>query len=384
MYTSLAIVVFISGLSLVLYTYIGYALILRLFPQKKPQHSEAYLPPITIVMPVHNEAGIIENKIANCLQLNYPPEKIQLLVVDDGSTDGTATLVRKYKQVQLLAHKERLGKSAAINTAMRNIDTPLVVFTDATAKIDVQAIRFMVAHFADARVGGVSAEKIISDAGQLSVVSEAESIYWQYESYLKQSESEYYSVLGADGALFAIRTALFRELDADLILDDFAISADVCLQGLQVIYEKRAYAYEPASDNIAAERRRKIRISAGCFQALVRYPELLNAFANPRLFLVYVSHRVLRWTLCPILLPVLFFLNAILAHQTGSGLLMFMWVLQLAFYFAAMVGSFVNQKRLPGWLLIPFYFVFMNLALYRGFWRFVKSSQTVLWEKQYR
>jgi cellulose synthase/poly-beta-1,6-N-acetylglucosamine synthase-like glycosyltransferase len=191
-------------------------------------------------------------------------------------------------------------------------------------------------------------------------------------------------VVGAAGELFSIRTALYEPLDEAVILDDFVLSAKICLKGYRFAYEEQATATEAASENLAEEQKRKVRISAGCFQALVLLKEMLNPFRNWRLFFQYISHRVLRWTVCPLLVPLLFFANAMLAFR-GSEDYAILFGGQCLFYIVALLGWTTSDKKgLPKMLFIPYYFVFMNLSLYIGFYRFLTREQSVVWNKSAR
>lgn len=369
------------------YTYLGYGLllfVLTFFTRQRAPKPLQQLPHVTIVVPAFNEEDVIEKKIHNTLSLNYPKDKLFFLFVTDGSTDDTNAIIRQYKQIRLLARDVRLGKTAAINRAMQEVQTPVVVFTDANTLLHKDCLRKIVPHYTDGSVGGVAGEKRIFDK-EASTVGLGERLYWQYESLLKKADSKFYTVIGAAGELFSIRTALFRPVKEEAILDDFVISAKVCLQGYRFVYEEGAYALEVSSASMHEEQKRKIRISAGCFQALFLLKGLLNPCRNFRLFFQYLSHRVLRWTLCPICLPLLFVSNAWVAFAANESFYRFFFAGQVVFYLLAILGGLLLQKaRWQQVLLVPYYFVFMNLSLCIGFLRFVTKRQTVLWQKAAR
>lgn len=372
------------GVFTIFYTYAGYAFFLwiytRAFQKKKKGNAE--LPAVTLIVPVFNEEDIIELKIKNSLSLNYPREKLQFLFINDGSTDATEAIGTKFSEIKWLSIPHRMGKISALNQAMKIVTTPVVVFSDANSMLDEESIRKLVRHFADEKVGGVSGEKKIKDSG--SVISSSEKLYWQYESFLKKVDSDYYSVVGADGALYSIRSTLYRPVKEDVILDDFFISTQICLEGYLFIYEPDAFALETSSVSIKDEQQRKVRISAGCFQAFVRLPALLNLFRNFKLSLIYISHRLLRWVVCPVLLPVLFILNGILAYHF-EGIYVLLMVLQGLFYLLATIGFALKEQRIKAkFLFIPYYFFFMNYSIYLGILRFLNGKQTVLWEKPHR
>lgn len=372
---------------LLFYTYIGYGMLLfalAFFAKRKTAGRLSQLPPLTLVVPAFNEEAFLEKKIQNSLALRYPKDKRFILFVTDGSTDATNAIIRSFPEVELLTADKRRGKTAAINRAMQLVKTPVVVFTDANTLLHEDCLLKMVPHYADETVGGVAGEKQIVEK-EASAVGLGERLYWQYESLLKKADAKFYTVIGAAGELFSIRTALFQPVRENVILDDFVISAKVCQQGYRFAYEAGAYAVETSSTTIREERKRKIRISAGCFQAMLLLKSLLNPFRNFRLTFQYVSHRVMRWTVCPLCLPLLFGANCALAFSTENSFFTTAFAGQLLFYGLAALGGFLSRKkRLPKLLLVPYYFVFMNLSLYIGFYRFLTKKQSVMWKKAER
>lgn len=374
------------ALAVLFYTYVGYGVLLLLlnaFRKKRPPFPH-FTPPLTLVIPAYNEADCIEQKIENSLSLAYPPGNLFIVVVTDGSTDGTPQIVQRYGQIALMHLPQRRGKTAALNRAMQGAQTPYVVFTDANTLLSKNSLLDMMRHYADPATGGVSGEKRVAN-GSASPVGWGEGLYWQYESALKKASADFYTVVGAAGELFSVRTELFKPVPEDTILDDFAASVAVCTQGYRVAYEAAAVAAEPPSLNAAEERKRKVRISAGCFQALVRYKHLLNPWRNPRLAFQAFSHRVLRWVACPLALPLLLFCSGWLWAHNGGLFYTVAFFAQCLFYALAAGGRLVANKNAAGLLLLlPYYFVFMNACVYAGFVRFVQKRQSVLWEKAVR
>lgn len=378
---------FWTSFALLVYAYLGYGgliFVLSIFYKRKPLETLADLPSLTVVVPAFNEEAVIEKKIQNSLLLNYPPGKLRFLFVTEGSTDRTNEIIQAYSQLMLLTGPHRKGKTAAINRAMQAVQTPVVVFTDANTLLHQDSLLRMVQHYADETVGGVAGEKRILEK-ENSAVGLGERLYWQYESWLKKANANFYTVIGAAGELFSIRTILFKPVREDVILDDFVISAGVCRQGYRFVYEAGAYATETASASVAEERKRKVRISAGCFQALALLGDLLNPFHGFRLSFQYFSHRVLRWTLCPLCLVVLFFSNGFLALTTGPLFYHVAFLLQVIFYGFAIIGRLLLQKKkMPTIFLVPYYFVFMNVSLCTGLYLFLAGKQTVIWQKAIR
>lgn len=212
-----------------------------------------------------------------------------------------------------------------------------------------------------------------------------EGFYWKYESFLKKQDALFYTVVGAAGELFSVRTALYEYIGENVLLDDFVISLKVCQKGYRVAYEPGAYAMEPPSLSIAEEKKRKIRISAGGFQSILILKSLLNIFKYPVLSFQYISHRVLRWAVCPFLLPFLLIANILIALKAPSILINSLLICQILFYLAALAGWLLTQKNIKVKLLyIPYYFLFQNISVYLGLIRFLKGKQTVLWEKANR
>ncbi|MDQ6609455.1 MAG: glycosyltransferase, partial [Bacteroidota bacterium] len=276
------------------------------------------------------------------------------------------------------------GKSAAINRAMQEVKTPVVVFSDANTLLHPQSIKRLVSYYSDEKVGGVSGEKRIGDTKD-STVDFGERLYWQYESLLKKANGNFYTIVGAAGELFSIRTNLFLALEAGIILDDFVISARVCQQGYRFLYDSEAYGVETSSASMREERKRKVRISAGCFQSMVLLKSLLNPFKHLRVTFQYISHRVLRWTVCPLLLPFVFILNIFLFFSGTEGVYKILFWLQCCFYFFAILGWLADGKRpFVKFFFIPYYFVFMILSQYAGFYRFITKRQSGVWEKAER
>lgn len=375
---------FISAL-LVFYTYIGYGAVIyfltKLKKNWKPQN-EGYEPEITLVVPAYNEKDYVKDKIENSLQINYPKDKLKLVWVTDGSNDGTPAEVEKFESVQLYHEDARNGKIAAINRVMDFIHTPIVIFSDANTFLPPNAIREMINLFADESVGCVAGEKRVmqSDNG---MAGSGEGLYWKYESKLKELDFKLHSAVGAAGELFGVRTELFEKVESNVILDDFIISLRIAQKGYKIGYNPNAYALEAPSASIADEMKRKVRISAGGLQSVVMLSSLLNIFKYGMLSFQYISHRVLRWTVTPIALLLLFVSNIFLINN--GWLYQTSFSLQAIFYMCAVAGyvlrDTMNRRKI---ITIPFYFVFMNWSVFLGAVRFFKRKQSAAWEKSNR
>ncbi|MEM8524115.1 MAG: glycosyltransferase family 2 protein [Bacteroidota bacterium] len=388
--------VFWISLAIILYTYLGYGIILyllvrikRFFSKEEDTKIRENLPNVTFLVAAYNEQDYIEEKIANSLAFDYPKDKIQYFFVTDGSDDQTPQLIENYRLpadvfLQLFHRLERKGKIAAVNRVMPLVKTPIIIYTDANTDINKDAIRKIVRHYNDPKVGAVAGEKRIQLQEKEGANSAGEGLYWKYESALKKWDSELNSVVGAAGELFSIRTALYEEPPQDSIVEDFYMTMRIAAKGYKVAYEPDAYAVETASASVAEELKRKIRIAAGGFQSIVRLANLLNIFKYGLLTFQYVSHRVLRWTLAPLSLLLLFISSLILA-QKGSTFHQLVFATQVAFYILALGGYVLEKQKLKLKIFfVPYYFCIMNYAVFRGFFRYLSGGQSVLWERAKR
>ncbi|WP_259070652.1 glycosyltransferase family 2 protein [Mucilaginibacter sp. X4EP1] len=379
------------SLFIVFYTFMGYGILLyviikikRVFKGKPilPNIIDELLPTCTLVVAAYNEEFYIEEKINNSLQLNYPAEKFKLIFITDGSSDKTTEIISRHNRIQLLHQPERAGKIAAVHRAMKFVDTEIVVFTDANTFLNKDALINICKHYADNTVGAVAGEKRVQIEENADASSAGEGFYWKYESALKKWDSELYSVVGAAGELFSVRKSLYQDVQPDTVLDDFMISMLIAAQGYRIIYEPDAYAIETASENVSEELKRKIRIAAGGIQSILRLKGLFNPFKYSVLSFQYVSHRVLRWTITPFLLILVFFLNALLVDEPFYQLVFFA---QILFYVLAMLGFIMEKRQIRiKALFIPYYFCVMNYAVLMGIIRYFSNKQSAVWEKAKR
>jgi cellulose synthase/poly-beta-1,6-N-acetylglucosamine synthase-like glycosyltransferase len=377
---------------LIFYTYIGYGLFLLIIVSfknkisiKKNYVNTEYLPEVTMVVAAYNEEDCINDKIINTLELDYPKNKISYLFVTSGSTDKTKNIIQKHKEITLLHTDKREGKIEAINQAMKLVKSEIVIFSDANAMINKMGVKEIIKHYKNKKIGGVAGEKRILKTKNNKAAGSGEGIYWKYESFLKKYDFKLYSTVGAAGELFSIRTKLYQNVEKNILLDDFIISMRIAKQGFIIAYEPNAYAQESGSESIKEEMKRKIRISAGGIQSIIILSELLNIFKYSILSFQYISHRVLRWSITPIALLILFPLNLVLFNQSSHPIYTIILICQITFYFLAILGwIFENINIKLKLLYIPYYFTFMNFCLIIGFFNFLKGSQTVLWEKAKR
>jgi cellulose synthase/poly-beta-1,6-N-acetylglucosamine synthase-like glycosyltransferase len=329
----------------------------------------------------YNEEQILAQKLENTESLHYPADRLTILVVDDGSEDGSVSMLEQYPRVKLVRHPERRGKIAALNTAMTHVQTSIVVFSDANSLLNAESIGYLVEHFNDPHIGAVAGEKKIAHT---SGMGDAEGWYWKYESYMKKLDASLYTVLGATGELFALRTPLFQPISEDVILDDLMLSMQVSLQGYAIAYEPKAFTMEAPSSSLGDERRRKVRIATGAFQSLRRI-SLRKMLGKPVLAFQFFSRRWLRWVVSPFAVVLLLVLNVVLALYSDSAVYDYLLIAQVLFYAAALVGwLLIRQNRSFALTTIPFYFLFMNFCMLIGLQHFWADKQTVLWSKAER
>jgi poly-beta-1,6-N-acetyl-D-glucosamine synthase len=384
-------VVFWLSLFVIFYAFIGYGILLtimvrvkRLFAHPLNQAMEKeYLPLVSLIIPCYNEADIIREKVLNSLSLDYPREKLGLYFITDGSNDHFREVLEEFPEVILLHQDRRAGKTAAENRAMRLVSTPIVVFSDANTFLNKAALKNIVRHFADPKVGCVSGEKRVRAEQKDEASTAGEGMYWKYESYLKRLDSELYSAVGAAGELVAFRSSLYQHLPEDTLLDDFMQSMLIASQGYRIVYEPEAYALEEGSASVKEELKRKIRIGAGGWQSMYRLLHKITPWKQPSLYFQYLSHRVLRWAVTPILLVLVFILNLLLLGE--GAVYTFIFIAQILFYLAAGLGYGLETRKLRWkFLFFPYYFCVMNYAVLMGLFRFLKGSQKGAWEKALR
>ena len=385
-------ILFWLSVGMVLYTYLGYPLLLLLLAslrqafadfrfafrggQRRQRWTGECLPSVSLVFSAYNEEAVIEAKMRNCAGLDYPAERMEILVGCDGCTDRTAEMARAagLPNSRILEYSERSGKLEILNRVMREAQGEIVVFSDANTLLDPGAVRSLLRQFSDPRVGCVCGELRLTsiEAGQ-----KTESIYWRYEVFLKFLESRLNLLLGANGGIYAIRRELFSPLPKLAIIDDFLVAMHIHAAGYQVVYDPEAVAHEETSHGVRHEFRRRVRIGAGNFHALRYTWRMLSPTAGGVAF-SYWSHKIFRW-LVPFALPTAFLCALFLVRQpfyefcSAAGVVLLLM---------ALVGHRMElRNKLRSLFSIPYYFVSMNLALMLGFFRFLAGSQSAAWQR---
>ncbi|HSJ66760.1 MAG TPA: glycosyltransferase family 2 protein [Anditalea sp.] len=382
-------ILFWLSLFLVFYAFLGYGIVAYVMVKMRKGFpipavpSDVALPEVTLVIPAYNEMDCLPAKVDNSLSLDYPKEKLKIIFVVEGSNDGSEEYLDKLDGIEVIGGPARRGKIEAINMTMPKIDTPITVFTDANTQLNPEAIKKIVRHYQDPAVAAVAGEKRVLIEEDAKASGAGEGIYWKYESFLKKLDSDLQTIVGAAGELFSIRTELYEPVEADTMLDDFMISMRFAVQGYRVIYEPNAYASEKPSFSMGEEKKRKVRISAGGFQAMNRMQHVMNPFRYGLLAFQYVSHRVLRWAVTPFCLPILFIANLFLVGQ--HWIYDLIMVAQVGFYLLAAVGAVLESYNLKvKAFFVPYYFCFMHYAVFLGLKKYLKGNHSGIWEKAKR
>jgi cellulose synthase/poly-beta-1,6-N-acetylglucosamine synthase-like glycosyltransferase len=371
-------VVFWVFVAILLYVYAGYPVLLAVIRRfvRNPILKSDIQPTVCLFVAANDEAAVIESKLRNSLALDYPRSRLSIVIASDGSVDGTNDIVRAFAPhgVRLLEFPFRRGKISAINDGMRLVDSEIVVFSDANTFLQPQAVRMLVRNFADETVGAVSGDVILF--GERAALAESEDLYYRYERWLQAAESDIGSMLGVDGALYAIRRSLFQAPPADTILDDMAIPMAVVRAGRRVVFEPEAVAHEPGSDTASEEFTRKARVVAGAVQFLLRRDSSVPR-RRFQLLAALISHKALRW-LSPAFAVFAFCASVVLA-PTSRGFLAAA-LLQFAFLLAGLIGCIPALRRVSPFGLAH-YFWLVQAAAAVGFVRGVLGRQSVAWRR---
>ncbi len=362
------------------YTYVGFFALVSLLAFLRPRRvNKADVEPIvTLVIAAYNEEPVIREKILNSLRLDYPEEKLEILVAADGSTDRTADIAREYPGVKVLHETERRGKSAALNRAAAAAAGEVFFFSDANTIYAPGALRRLVRNFNDPSVGGVSGRKVVRSDSRREAAA-GEKGFWNYEARLKKAETDLGSVSTADGEMFAVRRSLYEAIPPRMVHDDMYLTLKIVQKGFRVVYEWDAVSEEAASKSLRDEFFLKTRYASAGYQILKEFREML---LPPRTWFAgqFLSHKLLRWA-APFPLIAAFVLSALIP----SSLYREIFALQCAFYATAVAGFFLTRRGIKNPLLyFPLYFCFGNGAALYGFFKFFRGGQSPLWRKAER
>jgi cellulose synthase/poly-beta-1,6-N-acetylglucosamine synthase-like glycosyltransferase len=376
------ILFWISVLAL-LYVFVGYPLILLLLgkiTQRPPVLKKAICPPVTLLISAYNEEEVIEAKIRNSVALDYPREMLEIIVVSDASTDGTDDIVRRYKAEGVILQRMpvRKGKTAGLNEAVPVARGDVIVFSDANVFYATDVIRKLVRNFGDPSVGCVTGNSCYLDS-EASNAGKSENTYWGYERFLKIKESQIGSMVGSDGAMFAVRKDLASPLGSDDI-NDFVMPLQVVSRGYRNVFEPEAMGYEKAVSQLAQEFRRKVRIVSRSWHGLFRVKALLNPYRYGLFSFQLVSHKVLRW-LAPAFLSCVFLFSFVIAWDDGTGAVVLGG--QIVFYSIGAFGLVLDRAAVAmQWLSFPAYFIMVNAASAMGTLQYMFGERINTWEPE--
>lgn len=371
-------------LFVIIYCYFLYPLIIFLLARFKPRtvQKASIEPAVSVVISLHNEQDVIAAKIENLLKLDYPAGKLEILIGSDGSTDRTADIIRQFSdpRVKLFINPIRQGKMATINGLMAQATGEIIFFTDARQLVETDALRKLVSNFTDPAVGCASGELVFApkDAG----LAKGVNLYWNYEKFIRYHEGLIHSMLGATGAIYAIRRALFVPGEAQVVLDDMFIPFKIIQKGYRAVFDETAHAYDQVAANPAEEFRRKTRTIYGNYQIFALLPGMFNPLRSPVAFQL-LSHKFLR-LIIPFLLIVLFMINFKLRQ---APIFNFFLILQIVFYTAAAAGHWARRyKKGPFNFIdkicgVPYVFCLLNYSALVGFARFIFAKQQSTWQK---
>jgi poly-beta-1,6-N-acetyl-D-glucosamine synthase len=364
--------------ALVAYTFVGYAcwLRLRLLWRFRPVRRGACTPTVSVVMVVRNEDPVLEDKLQNLLALDYPADRCQIVVVSDGSTDRTEAILREHAhnpRVQVVLNQMAKGKASGLNDALEVAQGEIVVLTDARQKIEPEAIRLLAENFADDEVGCASGELMLGDNAE-GESSHGMGLYWRMEKLVRELESASGSVVGATGALYAVRRELSTSLPPGTILDDVYLPMQVVRQGKRVVFDERARAWDSPNLGFGREFSRKVRTLSGNYQLVQLAPWLLGG-SNPIRF-EFVCHKLLR-LLVPFLLACILVASLILPGPVYRAVL----ALQVVFYGLSMLAWLGLDRGPLAWMAdAALTFVVLNTAAAMAFLNFV-TRRKAMWSR---
>lgn len=350
------------------YTYVGYPLwlYLRTLWQPRPWRQVEGFPSVSVVMAVRNEAERIEQKLHNLFELDYPSDRLEIIVISDGSQDSTPAILTRYPKdrLRVIHHPEHQGKAAALNAGIREARGEIVVFVDVRQQLDPLAVRYLVSNFADPGVGCVTGELALRKERQVSVQTGVQ-FYWRYEKQIRSFEARLDSTTGATGALYAVRRELLVSLPEGTILDDAYLPLHVVRQGFRSVFDDRARAWDSLPKSNREEFQRKVRTLTGNYQILELAPWLLRK--ENRIRAQFVSHKLLRLWM-PLFLSLLFISSWLLAAEP---FFLGLALLQSVFYICAALGLQFRAKPWQELLGFPAAFCLLNGAAIMAFFNFL-------------
>ncbi len=362
----------------IIYTYIGYPLFIVIRKMFISNHSRACLselPKISVVIAAHNAEEYISRRVIDINRQNYPPEKLKIIVVSDGSTDRTVDELSNLScsNLEIIALPYNQGKAMALNAGIAASVGELVIFCDVRQKFHPDAIRHLSDTFADPDVGCVSGELFFLQDAESAIQAEI-GAYWKYEKWVRKKESATGSVVGATGAIYAIRRKLYRPLPQGTLLDDVLTPMNIVAQGYLCLFNSKSIAYDVISKNVSQEWKRKVRTLAGNWQLLSLSPSLLIPWRNP-IWWRFLSHKIFR-----LLVPLALVVNFLAGMLAENILYRIATLLQLLFCAVALIGWLFPATRENRFVNCTYFFIVMNAAAVAGFWKWVTGQCNTTWQ----
>jgi len=375
--------VFWGSVAILFYVYVGYPLLLLVLAafarrRRAPLLADDHLPSLSILIAAYNEEASIGRKIRETLALDYPPNKMQVMVLSDASTDRTDSIVQSFTdpRLQLLRMRKRGGKTQAQNEGVTACTGDIVVFSDATTVYHPLALRYLASNYQDPAVGAVSGRYLYFDADGKSPTGSGTIAFWNYENLIKTLQSRIKTITGCCGCIYSIRRAVYTPLP-DNIISDLVQPLWAIKKGYRVVFEDRALAYEETTTSTAEEFSMRVRIVSRAILGILSVADLLNPFKHGWVAFQLLSHKVLRW-LVPIFLMTLFLSNAVLAARPGAYRALF--CLQALFYLSALLSAWLPVRRWWKPLTIPLYFCTLNAAALMSVVELFRGRHYVVWE----
>jgi biofilm PGA synthesis N-glycosyltransferase PgaC len=372
---------FWASIAIIAYTFAGYPALLALWARMRPRRwqREAIAPSISIVISAYNEAETITAKIANLLALDYPADRIEILIGSDGSNDDTSAVLATVTDVRVRAflYAQRRGKPAVLNALVPEAKGDIVVLADVRQQFDTNALRALVQSFADRAVGAVTGELLLRTDGAATVTGKGSGMYWTYEKFIRSREALTGSTVVVTGAIYAVRKHVFTPIPEDTICDDLLIPLMIARRGYRVVFERDARAYDVTPARADREFSRKVRTVAGAYQLFARERWLFNPLEN-RVWFQTMSHKALRLTIAPLQLAALAANVALIAIPFYRSMLF----AQALFYAGAITGCVLPRTwKKPVVVAVPWIFCMLSWATVRGFHGWLTGRQRVTWKK---
>lgn len=372
------------SIAMILYAYVGYPLvivILSMFKNNKV-HTDDIEPRVSFLITAYNEEKDIEEKLKNCFELEYPNDKIEIVVASDGSTDATDDIVKRYetndKGIRVILHRVegRLGKTAAQNSAVKICTGEIIIFSDAASMYDSASVRALVRNYADPTVGAVSGiyNYIKNDNSSTGL---ATIVFWKLENFIKSRQTKIKTITGCCGCIYSLRKDLYTDLPPEII-SDLVEPLTILQKGYRIVFEPKALALEETAGDANAEFKMRIRVIVRGMNGMLYVRELFNPKKHPFISFQLISHKLLRW-MVPVFAILAFISN--IAIMTSSYLYACLFLCQLVFYALAIAGYFYEKKGIHKMVLyLPLYFCTVNIAALISMFKVIRKENIVTWQ----